>query len=205
MLIFKNNIYDKKCLNIGGQTRHPIDYYELFDPFNFVKSALLEEIEVIEVLLRQPKEYRKEDANKFYPNSYKFGSLTILQELVQILTKGLLDKNTWYQMNTYHFCVLYDVLIRYAFNYNEDSQEERQKSFPELQGKQIHFDLFVKDYFFNTIFLMDEDNYNALTPDEKLKRGFTCPCQFAVINGLLPNRDEMALKETNDFPYSIFV
>jgi hypothetical protein len=203
MLIFKSNIYEKKGSPFTA--KQPVEYYELFDPFNFVKSALQEEMEVIEVLMRQPKEYRNEDTSKFYPNSYKFGSLSILQELLQILMKGLLDKSTWHQMNTYHFCVLYDLLIRYAFNYNEDSAEERIKTLPELQSHLIHFDLFIKDYFFNTVFLMDEDNYNALSPEEKLKRGFTCPCQFGVINGLLPTREEMTLKETKDFPYSIFV
>ena len=204
MLIFKNNLYEKKKPSLASGTRHPIEYHEWFDPLNFVKSGLVEEMDVISVIERQPPEFWLEDAKKFYPNSYKTGPLPILRELIHIITKGL-DNAAWYHMNTYHFCLIYDILRRYAYNYNEDSREERMKNFPEIKGERIHFDLFVKDYFFNTVFLMDEDNYNSLSADEKRKRGFTCPCQFGVINGLLPTRDEMSLKETKDYPYSIYV
>lgn len=205
MLIFKNNIYERKGRNTGMEVKHPIEYYEWLDPFNFVKTGLMDELEAIETIEHQPTEYWKEDTKRFYPNAYKIGSLPLLQELVKILIRGLEDKNSWYHMNTYHFCLIYDVLLRFSYNYNQDSREEKLKLFPELKGEPIYYDLFVKDYFFNTIFLMDEDSYNILTAEEKLKRGLTCPCQFAVINGLLPTREEMTLKEVKDYPYTIYV
>lgn len=204
MLIFKKNIYENRNLNLGPAQKHPIEYYDWFDPFKFVKSGLEEDLDVIEVIGRQPSVFWKEDAKQFYPNAHKIGALPIILELIQILIKGL-DNSLWYHMNTYHFCVLYDILTRYAYNYNQDSRDERVKYFPDLRGEVIHFDLFVKDYFFNTIFLMNEDNYNSLSADEKRKRGFICPCQFGVINGLLPNQNEKNLKEAKEYPYSIYV
>lgn len=205
MLIFKNNLYEKKGRNVGAETKHPIEYYEWFDPLHFVKTTLMEELDGIDMIKRQPASFWSEDAKRFYPNAHKIGPLPTLQELVKILIKGLEDETYWYHMNTYHFCVLYDVLRRYAYNYNHDSREERMKTLPELNGEAIHFDLFVRDYFFNTVFLMSEDDYASLSAEEKLKRGLTCPCQFGVINGLLPTQSEMALKETKDYPYSIYV
>ena len=64
---------------------------------------------------------------------------------------------------------------------------------------------FICKVFYNTVFLLDEDNFDSLSSEEQLKRGFDCPCQFGVVHGLLPTEEEMALKESRDYPYSIYV
>ncbi|GJL80123.1 MAG: hypothetical protein NPINA01_31120 [Nitrospinaceae bacterium] len=206
MLIFKNNIYDRKELGSAGLIRSPDpDYDAGFDPAHFVETALNEEDEIIAFIEKQPVQYWREDVEKFFPNACKIGNLIILRELLQILRSGFEDTNAWYQMNTYHFCFLYDVLTRHAFNYNHDSREERLNVLPELQGKPVQLELFVKNYFFNTVFLMDQDKYDALTHEEKLEKGFDCPRQFGVIHGLTPTHEEMELTESRDYPYSIYV
>ena len=154
---------------------------------------------------RQPKEYWPQDSKKFYPNSYKMGSYSIFDNLLNILKNGLNDVGAWHKMNTYHFCFLYDVLLRFAFNYNHDNTKGQLDTLPELKGKPLQIELFVKDYFFNTVFLLNEDQYNSLTREKKIELGYDCPFQFAVINGLAPTKDEMELQSSSDYPYSIYV
>ena len=206
MLIFKNSIYNRQETSLG---RHSpisnIDYDELFDPENLLSVSLNEEIAVIDFLERQPKEYWSQDSKKFYPNSYKMGSYSIFDNLLNILKNGLNDAGAWHKMNTYHFCFLYDVLLRFAFNYNHDNTKGRLDTLPGLKGKSLQIESFVKDYFFNTVFLLNEDQYNSLTREKKIELGYDCPFQFAVINGLAPTKGEMELQSSSDYPYSIYV
>jgi len=180
-------------------------YDDRFDPRHFIETALTEEEEIISFIEKQPRQYWQEDTLKFYPRAHKIGNLMILRDFLMILKAGLDDPAHWYKMNTYHFCFLYDVLARNAFNYNHDSLEERLNTLPELKGIPLDFELFVKNYFFNTVFLMSEEEYSALSREDKLNRGFDCPCQFGAIHGLTPTREEMELKTSRDYPYSIFV
>jgi len=97
------------------------------------------------------------------------------------------------------------VLVRFTFNYNHDIDKERINSLPELEALPIYFGNFLSNYFFDCSFKVKEDHFNSLTPKQKHALGYNCPCLFGVINGLIPTREEMALKESQDFPYSIFV
>lgn len=206
MLIFRNNIYDRKELELSGIIRSPDpDYDAWFHPGHFIETALTEEEEILSFIEKQPSQYWSEDASQFFPNACKIGNLIIIRKILKILGNGFEDTGAWYQMNTYHFCLLYDILARHTFNYNHDPREERLKTLPELKGKPLQFDLFIKNYFFNTVFLMGQDKYDSLSHEEKLENGFDCPCQFGVIHGLTPTHEEMELKESKDYPYSIFV
>lgn len=206
MLIFKNDIYHRKDLGLMGLSKSPDEEYnQIFDPKRFIQAAFTEEKEIQDFFERQPREFWLQDAKLFYPNAYKIGALPLLCKLLDILRNGLEDPSAWRHMNTYHFCLTYDILKRFSFNYNLDSPQEKLRALPELKGKCIHQDLFFKDYFFNTVFLMDEDKYNNLTRKEKLSKGFDCPCQFGVINGLIPTPEEMELIKSTDYPYSILV
>ncbi|MDP6231629.1 MAG: hypothetical protein QF913_05600 [Nitrospinaceae bacterium] len=205
MLTFKNNIYDRQEMGLTRHSPSPdIEYDELFNPLHLLEVALDEEGEVLDFLERQPSKYWPEDANKFYPKAQKIGNRSIFCNLQRILKDGLDDRTIWYTMNTYHFCFLYDMLVRYAFNYNHDSIKERVDSLPEIKGKPLQIESFLKDYFFNTVFLMDEDKYNALTREEKMELGYDS-CQFAVINALAPTKKEMELQSSRSYPYSIYV
>ena len=192
-----------------GITRHSctpdIEYDELFNPLHFLSVALDEENGVFNFLERQPLEYWLEDSKKFYPQTFKIGSRSIFRSLRRILEDGLNERTIWYKMNTYHFCFLYDILVRFSFNYNHDNTKERLIALPEIKGKPLQIESFLKDYFFNTIFLMNEEQYNSLTREEKLEMGYDCPCQFAVINALTPTKKEMELQLSRSYPYSIYV
>ena len=206
MLIFKKNIYDRRELSPNRYSpSSDIEYDELFDPRNLLSVALEEESDVINFLKRQPTEYWPQDSKKFYPRAHKMGSYTIFDKLLHILKGGLGDRDAWQVMNTYHFCFLYDVLVRFAFNYNHDNTEGRLANLSELRGKPFQIELFIKDYFFNTVFLLSDDQYNSLTREEKIKLGYDCPFQFAVVNGLIPTKNEIKLQSSPDYPYSIYV
>ena len=206
MLIFKNSLYNRQKDSSNRNT--PISnmgFDELFDPCNLLSVALEEEIEVISFLKRQPIEYWPQDLRKFYQTAYKMGSYHIFSNLLSILKGGLNDDSAWHKMNTYHFCFLYDVLLRFSFNYNHDNEKGRIDTLPELKGTPLKIELFIKNYFFNTVFLLNEEQYNSLTRETKVELGYDCPFQFAVINGLTPTKEEMELQSSSDYPYSIYV
>ncbi len=202
MLAFKNNIYDTS--SPGKLTLTPdSDYNASFDPRHFIEVALDQEDEVLSFIERQPREYWFEDFRQFYPHAGKMNSLYALKELLNILRSGLNEASCWQHMNSYHFCFLYDVLVRFSFNYNHDNQQEKLSYLPELKGRGVYLGNFLKNYFFDTHFLTEPEHFNSLEQEEKAK--YNCPCLFGVINGLSPTREEMALKETHDYPYTIFV
>ncbi len=203
MLVFKNNIYEPK----GSTARFFPTGKEasFFDPYQFIHNSLIEDLSLFTFIEKQPEIFRKDDIISFFPSSHKCINWPILNKIIRILIEGLKCKKHWYHMNTYHFCILYDVLKRNAFNYNHDCLEEKILFLPELGGEPIQFDAFMEDYFFNRFFLMDPDEFNSLSSEDKLNKGFSCPCQFGVINGLIPNNEEMTLKQSKDYPYTIVV
>ena len=204
MLIFKQNIYEKR--DAFRVSEGPaLGHQEWFNAYHFVRNSISDDLEFFDMLQRSPGQILEEDLSSFFPHACRFGKTEIIKSLLNILWKGLEDPEIWYRMNTYHFCLLYDSMFRQAFNYNHDSREEKLKAYPEMKGKPIQFNLVVRDYFFNTVFLLGEDRYNALTGEDKKQLGYTCPCQFGVIYGLAPNPDEMELKAEHSFPYTIYV
>ncbi len=202
MLVFKNNIYDTS--SPGKLTPCPDpDYNSCFDVRHFVEEALAQEEEVLSFIERQLQIYWKEDLIQFYPHAGRINSLHALKEILNILQLGLNKTSCWQHMNTYHFCFLYDVFIRFSFNYNHDNLQEKLLLLPELKGKPVYPGNFFSNYFFNKSFLVDPEHFNSLKPEEKT--GYDCPHLFGVINGLSPTREEMALKESQDYPYTVFV
>tara|TARA_B100001123_G_C14948425_1_gene882680 strand:- start:132 stop:758 length:627 start_codon:yes stop_codon:yes gene_type:complete len=208
MLIFKKNI---ACTNYsllsGSINLEEVPNHDLpfFNPVEFIKQALEEDESLLNMVAKQPTVYHNEDLMRFYPKACKFSNLKTIKKLVEILYTGIDCKTPWYKMNTYHFCVLYDILFRFSYNYNRDPIKDRKESLPNLDGNLIPFNRFIKEYYFNTVFLLTADQFNNITPDEKKKKGYCCHCQFGAINGLLPTREEMELKESKDYPYTIYV
>jgi hypothetical protein len=204
MLAFKNNIYD--IVSPGRPSLSPDSDYNLnFDPRHFIEVALNQDEEVLSFIERQPKLYWREDFQQFYPHAGRINSLHSLTEILRILRHGLNDLSCWHHMNSYHFCYIYDVLVRFSFNYNHDSLQEKLSYLPKLKGASIFLGSFITHYFFNRAFLVEPDHFNSLDHQKKLQLGYDCPHLFGVINGLTPTREEMALRESKDYPYTVFV
>ena len=206
MLVFKNNIYEPFLSNNTNVTLTPDEDYNMrFDSLHLIQVALKEEREVISFIERQPTSFYREDLLQFYPYSGKIGSLAYTKEICQILERGIENFALWQHMNSYHFSFLYDVLIRFIFNYNHDMEKERINCLSELKAQPIYLENFLENYFFDWNFNIDQDYFNSLTHRQKRALGYNCPYLFGVINGLAPTREEMALKDSQDFPYSICV
>jgi hypothetical protein len=206
MLVFKNNIYEPLCTNNPNVVSTPNeDYNQRFNPFNLIKVALNEEKEVICFIDRQPQIYWREDLLQFYPRAGKTNSLNYINQISQLLEEGLENSSVWQHMNSYHFAFLFDVLVRFVFNYNHENDKERINYLPDLEGHPIHFQSFLSNYFFDKNFTIEEEHFNSLTQTQKRDLGYDCPYLFGVINGLVPTREEMSLKESKDYPYSIYV
>jgi len=206
MLVFKNNIYEPYHSSNAKVVLTPNEEYnQRFDPRNLIKIALSEEKEIMSFIERQPKPFWREDLLQFYPHSGKTNSLNYINQICQILETGLENSSQWQHMNSYHFSFLYDVLIRFTFNYNHDNDKERINYLPELEAQPLYFENFISNYFFDCNFKTNEDHFNSLSSKQKRDSGYDCPYLFGVINGLTPTREEMALKNSQDFPYSIYV
>ena len=206
MLVFKNNIYEPFLSNNTNVTLTPDEDYNMqFDPLHLFQVALKEEKEVTSFIERQPSAFFREDLLQFYPYSGKVGSLDYIKQMWQILERGLEHLALWQHMNPYHLSFLYDALTRFIFNYNHDNDKERINCLPELKAQPIHLENFLENYFFDYNFKTDQDYFNSLTHNQKRTLGYNCPYLFGVINGLTPTREEMALKDSQDFPYSIYV
>lgn len=202
MLVFKNNIYDTD--SPGKLVPTPdSDYNSFFDPIHFVEVALEQEEEVLSFIERQPQMYWIEDLRQFYPYAGKINSVHALKEIRKILLAGLNETSCWQHMNTYHFCFLYDVFVRFSFNYNHENLQEKLLLLPELKGKAVYLANFIKNYFFNKAFLVDPEHYNSLKSEEKTAYNGTH--LFGVINGLSPTKEEMSLNESQDYPYTVLV
>ncbi len=204
MLVFKNNIYDTLSPGNKPSSLDP-GYNTNFDPLHFIDVALSQDEEVLSFIERQPQLYWREDSQQFYPHSGRSNSLYALKEIQKIIQTGLHEKSCWHHMNTYHFCYLYDVLVRYSFNYNHDNFQEKLLHLPELQGEPVFLGSFITHYFFNRAFLVKPDYFNSLEHWTKVQLGYNDPHLFAVVNGLTPTREEMALRESTDYPYTVFV
>ena len=206
MLVFKNNIYEPYNLSKPNIIGTPdANYNQLFDPRQFIEVALKEDKEILFFIEKQPQLYWRDDLLQFYPHAGKTNSLIYLKEIREILLVGLQEPSLWQHMNSYHFSFLYDVLVRFTFNYNHDNDEDRLSYLPELEAQPIHFENFISNYFFDRDFMTDESHFNSLTHEQKYPQGYDRPNLFGVINGLIPTREEIALKESKDFPYSIYV
>tara|TARA_B100000686_G_scaffold259940_1_gene272529 strand:- start:779 stop:1399 length:621 start_codon:yes stop_codon:yes gene_type:complete len=206
MLVFKNNIYEPFLSNNTNVILTPDEDYNMrFDPLHLIQVGLKEEREIIYFIEKQPSAFILEDLLRFYPCSGKFGSLDYVKQICHILERGLENFALWQHMNSYHFSFIYDALIRFIFNYNHDIDKERINLLPELKAQPIYFENFLENYFFDRNFNTDQDHFNSLTHKQKQALGYNCPYLFGVINGLAPTREEMALKDSQNFPYSIHV
>ena len=125
MLVFKNNIYEPYHSSNTNLVLTPnVDYNQRFDPRHLIKVALKEEKTVMSFIERQPRQFWREDLLQFYPYSGKTNSLIQAKQICEILEVGLENSSPWHHMNSYHFSFLFDVLVRFTFNYNHDIDRE---------------------------------------------------------------------------------
>jgi hypothetical protein len=222
MLVFKKNIYLDPL-----RPKNSPDNNEFRDeeepspfPFNFIYQALSNS----QNLLQEVKDIEDQEISDrldiLFPHASRLGSKGTLSDLSHRLFTGLTHRQTWFTMNCYHLCFLYDCLLDIVEDYSYNDEAERRKLLPEMEGQALDFNRFLLEYFFNTTFLIAPERFNRMSPEEKkqlqrspdfgqdfpqLKR-FSDPedpTLGKVINCIPPEPEEITLKSLEQNPYTL--
>ena len=196
MLIFKKNIYEISEFPYPENTDD-----RGLDPYNFIFHSLMTDREIFFGLNQLPKSEGLERTKTLFPHASLFGNVSLLNNFSRNLFEGLIDRNVWHTLNSYHLTYLFDSLHGTYEDYSYSDHQQRMGIFPELNGKAINFDHFLENYFFGTAFLIDAERFNKMAPEEKKSLNLTDPCLFGVINQLVPTKEESILQTTTATPY----
>ena len=221
MLVFKKNIYldplrPKKSSGIK-EFRDEEDPSPL--PFNFIYKALSNSQNLFLEIEDMENRELSDQLDILFPHASRLGKTEILSDLSHRLFTGLTHNQTWFTMNCYHQCFLYDCLLDVVEDYSYNDEAERRELFPEMEGRALDFNRFLLEYFFNTTFLIAPERFNPMSPEERerllrspdfgqdfpqLKR-FSDPedpTLTKVINRIPPGPEEMTLKVLEQNPYT---
>lgn len=220
MLVFKKNIYldPLRPKNSSGikEFRDEKDPSPL--PFNFIYKALSNAQNLFQEVRDMKDGKISNRLDILFPHASCLGRTEILSDLSHRLFTGLTHSQTWFTMNCYHLCFLYDCLLDVVEDYSYNDEAERRELFPEMEGRALDFNQFLLEYFFNTTFLIAPERFNQMSPEERkqllrspdfgqnfpqLKR-FSDPedpTLAKVINSVPPEPEEIALKPLEQNPY----
>lgn len=221
MLVFKKNIYltPLRPKNHSGarEYRDEEDLSPL--PFHFIHEALFNAQNLFQEMNKMGQQENSGQLRILFPHASRLGNADILGELSHRLFAGLTHRQTWFTMNCYHQCFLYDCLLDIVEDYSYNDEGQRRELFPEMEGQALDFNRFLLEYFFNTTFLIAPERFNQMTPEERkqllrspdfgqdfpqLKR-FSDPedpTLAKVINHVPPEPEEITLKELEQNPYA---
>ena len=220
MLVFKKNIYldPLRPKNSSGAKEYRDEEDPSPFPFNFIYKALSNAQNLFQEVKDVGDRGLSDQLTILFPHASRLGKTEILSDLSQRLFSGLTDNQTWFTMNCYHQCFLYDCLLDVVEDYSYNDEAERQKLLPEMKGQALDFNRFLLEYFFSTTFLIAPERFNQMNPAERkqllkspdfgqdfpqLKR-FSDPEDSTlakVINSIPPEPEEMTLKPLDQNPY----
>ncbi|CCQ91410.1 hypothetical protein NITGR_660003 [Nitrospina gracilis 3/211] len=183
MLVFKKNIYFHPLDALPNGEVRPYGRDEEAQPiaFNLIHKALIAGREVIEELTGYEESTGFEKLRVLFPHATRFGRLPVMDPLSKTLLDGLLNTRTWFLMNCYHLCYLYDALQEIVEDYSYSDPKRRQEMIPELGGEPINFNHFLNQFFFNTAFLISAKRYNGMTPQERRQLGKLDHAYFGAV------------------------
>jgi len=220
MLVFKKNIYLDPL-----RSRDSFDIKEYRDeedpsplPFNFIFKALSNSQKLFQEVKNMESHQLSDQLGILFPHASRLGKTEVLSDLSHRLFTSLTDNQTWFTMNCYHQCFLYDCLLDVVEDYSYSDDAERRKLLPEMKGQSLDFNRFLLEYFFNTTFLIAPERFNKMSPEERKQllrspdfgHGFPQLKRFSdpedptlakVINSLPPAPEDIALKPLKHNPY----
>jgi len=138
LLYFKENIY-LPTTEIFDQS----DPEPFFDPYNFIIQALVGDRDIFHGLKQENQEKLVERLTVLFPHASNYGRVDILNNISKRLLEGIVEPRTWYKMNAYQYCYLYDSLAAVAEDYSYSDLEQRIKIYPEMMGIDIDFNEFL--------------------------------------------------------------
>jgi hypothetical protein len=170
-------------------------------------EIITDEIEDILGYSESPKR-AKDELRLVLPLAAKvFSPEAALRTLRDMLEKLFLPG--LYQMNDYHFLLLYDTLQLYSELHNDmvrtaGSKEERiaAAAIGPYYILKTDFGRIIDIYFCNTNFLFDPDVMLSLREEEKKYMEIN-PEAFSVAQGLPPHPEELVLRELPGEVYKI--
>jgi hypothetical protein len=151
------------------------------------------------VVLSQSKEEQSEYLKSFLPNASKvFDPQTALNTLHEMMV--CLQRPPLYQLNDYHYLLLYDTLSN-LFDLHNDAVREAKTKQHRKQISQIGayyieellFNDMVDIYFFDTDFLFDPETMMQLGLEGKKAMAINEET-FGLTQGLTPHPEELELK-----------
>ena len=206
MLIFNTNIY-----NPNEQPIVPVKYSQSWpgktakkiDPFNLFFNALSTDQKFFLDLADKNPEELNHSLEIFFPHACRFGDVHILRQIMEYLFEGLINRQCWFKMNSYHFCYLYDSTSNLVEEYCYSSVSQRKEILPELKGESIDFNWYLNTYFFHTAFLISPERFHKFDQEKRDSLYKWSPYLFGVINQLTPTHQEIELEKTSDNPYPL--
>jgi len=99
----------------------------------------------------------------------------------------------------YHFLILFEALGAFCDLVNDDIQDGAITQFADIKIAGIRFGALLDEYFWDTDFLMDPEDFNALNEEQKAALDFSQET-FGIINSLAPHPDELLLKPGSPQP-----
>jgi hypothetical protein len=204
MLIFNTNIYES-----GNNPILPVKYSQSWpgtagvelDPYGLILSTLTSDRPIFYDLTQQPLEKSQKQLEVLFPHAARYSNAKVLNSISKRLLEGLVNRNEWFKMNSYHFCYLYDTLSGHIEDYCYSDEYQRRALIPELEGESIDFNWFLNTYFFHTAFLIDPDRFFNMDNSKKEWLETWSPSLFSVINGLTPSEEETLLTQYPEKPY----
>ena len=204
MLIFNTNIYnpnDEALIPVTYSQPWPGKRAESINPYDFFFNALTTDKKIFLHLVHQDREYVNQSLEVFYPHACQFGDFKILHQISDCLLEGLMSRQRWFKMNSYHFCYLYDSVNNLVEEYCYNTPSKRVEIIPELNGDAIDFNWFLNTYFFHTAFLIHSERFHEMEKTKKENLENWSPCLLAVINRLSPSPQEIELEACSTTPY----
>jgi hypothetical protein len=204
MLIFNTNIYEP-----GNSPIIPVKYSQSWpgtagvelDPYGLILSTLTSDRQIFYDLNQQSLEKSQKQLEILFPHAAGYSNAKVLNSISKRLLEGLVNRNEWFKMNSYHFCYLYDTLSGQIEDYCYSDEYQRRAIIPELEGESIDFNWFLNTYFFHTAFLIDPDRFFNMDNIKKEWLEKWSPSLFSVINGLTPAEEETLLIQYPKKPY----
>ena len=151
----------------------------------------------IDLMIRDHLE-DKYDADRWVtqlPRASKVFSPETAMITVKELQKGNKDETGLWELNDYHYRLLYDILDEFC-EVRNDMGREIDVPFAEMSGFKIwevNFEVISEIYFPDTDFLIPRERMEDLDEEEKEQFGFR-PETFPTTMGLKPHPDELKLK-----------
>jgi len=202
MLVFKKNIYF-----LPLPRKSPLQAREYRDEeepsplaFNFIHQALENSQSLFQEFQERQAPETSRQLDILFPHASRWGSAESLQHLSDHLWRGLWDRQNWWIMNCYHQCFLYDCLLDGVEEYSYSADEERRRFLPELEGRELDFNRFLAEYFFNTVFLIAPERFDSLSSEDRKQLGRPPFSRHDPLPGFLPQEDPTLEKVIHSIP-----